>query len=260
MNHGTSRKLLHLGIGFALFLTAHCLSHAQAVITWGTPTFISGDADVAPVDTRLWAYNFGNASVSPTVNGVTFTGYASHTGNSDFTLTTVGSSIYHFPDSFGNTGAFYTALSSGYQDLLRSATFWSGSPANTQTMTLLNLIAGATYQIQFWVNDSRSKYHNTEIVTFSDAATDGNTVSVRFSNNGATLGQYVTGVFTAEEATQVINLGPYSPQINAATLGTVAIPEPSTYAALVGALALGWVVLCRRNKQRLSNREQADRC
>ena len=260
MNHGTSRKLVHLGIGVALFLTAHCLSHAQAVITWGTPTFISGDADVAAVDTRLWAYNFGNAAVSSVVNGVTFTGYASNTGNSDFTLTTVGSSIHQNATVFGNTGAFYTALSSGYQDLLRSATFWSGSLANTQTMTLLNLIVGTTYQIQFWVNDSRPNYHNTEIVTFSDAATDGNTVSVRFSNNGATLGQFVTGVFTAEDTTQVINLGPYSPQINAATLGTIAIPEPSTYAVLVGALALGWVVLCRRNKQGRSNGGQADSC
>jgi len=246
----TSRKLFRYSITIALFLTTYCLSQAQAVITWGTPTFISGDADVAAVDTRLWAYNFGTTSVSPVVNGVTFTGYASNTGNSDFTLTTVGSSIYQNATVFGNTGAFYTALSSGYQDLLRSATFWSTNhTTEIQTMTLLNLIAGATYQIQFWVNDSRPNYHNTEIVTFSDAATDGNTVSVRFSNNGATLGQYVVGTFTAEDTTQIIHLGPYSPQINAATLGTVAIPEPSTTALIVGAASLCGLLIFHRHRR-----------
>ena len=247
MNCGTPRKLFHFGINVVLFWAAHCLSHAQAVITWGTPTYISGDADVAAVETRLWAYNFGDSSKSPVVNGVTFTGYASKTGNSDFTLTTVGSSIYQNATVFGSTGAFYTSLSSGYQDLLRSATFWSTNhTTEIQTMTLLNLTVGETYQIQFWVNDSRPNYHNTEIVTFSDADIDGNTVSLRFSDNGATLGQYVVGTFTAEETTQIIHLGPYSPQINAATLGTVAIPEPSTYAVLVGVLALGFVVFRRR--------------
>ncbi|MCR6655611.1 MAG: PEP-CTERM sorting domain-containing protein [Opitutus sp.] len=245
MNCGTPRKLFRFGISVGLFLTAHCLSHAQAVITWGTPTFISGDADVAVVDTRIWAYNFGDASKSPVVNGVTFTGYASNTGNSDFTLTTVGSSIYHQKTVFGNAGDFFTSLSSDYQDLLRSATYWSGQTIHTQTMTLENLVVGTTYQIQFWVNDSRTAgYHNDEVVSFAD--TFDNSVDVRYSNNGATLGQYVIGTFTAEETTQIIHLGPYSPQINAATLGTVAIPEPSTYAVLVGVLALGLVVLCRR--------------
>jgi len=251
----TSGKLSRYSITIALFLTTYCLSHAQAVITWGTPTFISGDADVAAVDTRLWAYNFGDATVSPVVNGVTFTGYADAskptTGNSDFTFTTIGSSIYNQKTAFGNTGAFYTALSSGYQDLLRSATYWSTnySTPEIQTMTLHNLIVGASYQIQFWVNDSRAGYHNTEIVTFSDAAIDGNTVSVRYSNNGATLGQYVTGVFTAEETDQVIHLGPYSPQINAATLGTIAIPEPSTTALIVGAASLCGLLIFRRHRR-----------
>jgi len=247
MKFGSSRrKLSHLGGGVALFLTAQCLSHAQAEITWGMPTYISGDEDIAPVETRIWAYNFGNASVSPVVNGVTFTGYASNTGNSDFTLTTVGSSIYQNPNAFGNTGAFYTALSSGYQDLLRSATYWSGFIDHTQTMTLHNLIVGATYQIQFWVNDSRASYHNTEIVIFTDAVTDGNSVSVRYSDNGATLGQYVIGTFTAEDANQVIHLGPYSPQINAATLGLIAIPEPATTALIFGAASLCGMAFARR--------------
>ena len=254
MKHSTSRKLSRYSISIALFLAAHGLSHAQAVITWGTPTFISGDADVAAVDTRIWAYNFGDATVSPVVNGVTFTGYADAskptTGNSDFTFTTIGSSIYNQKTAFGNTGAFYTALSSGYQNLLRSATYWSTNyTSEIQTMTLHNLTVGATYQIQFWVNDSRPDYHNTEIVTFSDAATDGNTVSVRFSNNGATLGQYVTGVFTAEETDQVIHLGPYSPQINAATLGLVAIPEPATTALIVGAASLCGLLIFRRHRR-----------
>lgn len=246
MKNGTLRRVFHLGIGVAVFLAVQGLSRAQAVITWGTPTFISDDADVAPVDTRIWAYNFGNVSVSPVVNGVTFTGYASNTGNSDFTLTTVGSSIYQNATAFGNTGAFYTSLSSDYQNLLRSATYWSGYTTHTQTMTLQNLIVGATYQIQFWVNDSRASYHNTEVVSFSDALTDGNTVEVRYSDNGATLGQYVIGTFTAAETTQVIYLGPYSPQINAATLGLVTIPEPASGALVLGAASLFGLILNRR--------------
>ncbi len=247
MKLSTSRKISRYSISIALFLTAYCLSHAQAVITWGTPTFISGDADVAAVDTRIWAYNFGTAAVSPIVNGVTFTGYASNTGNSDFTLTTVGSTIYHFENSFGNPQAFYTSLSSGYQDLLRSATFWSGQLSHTQTMTLHNLAPGQTYQIQFWVNDSRASYHNTESVSFAD--TFGNEALVRYSNNGATLGQYVIGTFTAADETQTIDLGPYSPQINAATLGLAAIPEPATTALLLGAAAMIGAVLIRARRR-----------
>jgi hypothetical protein len=250
MNYKSSCKLYSLGISMALFLTAHGSAQAQAAITWSTPTFISGDADVAAVDTRIWAYNFGTASVSPTVNDVTFNGYASNTGNSDFTLTTVGSSIHQNSTVFGNTGSFYTSLSSGYQDLLRSATFWSGGTSNTQAITLQNLTAGATYQIQFWVNDSRPNYHNTEVVTFFD--TFNNTASVRFSDNGATLGQYVIGTFTAADTMQVINLGPYSPQINAATLGLVAIPEPSTYAVIFGAVSMISLALIRRRQRSVS--------
>jgi len=241
MIHSTSRQLSRFALSIALFLTAYCLSHAQAVITWGTPTFISGDADVVAVDTRIWAYNFGDVSKSPVVNGVTFTGYNSNTGNSHFTLTTVGSSIHQNTWAFAASNNDFNALSSNYQDLLRSATYWSGMTNHTQIMTLQDLTVGATYQIQFWVNDSRAGYHNSDIVTFFD--THGNTATLLY---GTTIGQYVTGTFTAADTTQIINLGPYSPQINAATLGLVAVPEPATYAAIIGALALGLVVLRRR--------------
>ncbi len=247
MNRNIPRKFSSICLGVAAFTLSLGSAHAQAIISWSTPTFITGDADVASVETRIWAYNFGTAAVSPIVNGVTFTGYASNTGNSDFTLTTVGSTIYHFPNSFGNTQAFYTSLSSGYQDLLRSATFWSGQLSHTQTMTLHNLTPGHTYQIQFWVNDSRASYHNTESVSFAD--TFGNEALVRYSNNGATLGQYVIGTFTAAAELQTIDLGPFSPQINAATLGLAAIPEPATTALLLGAAAMIGVVLIRARRR-----------
>lgn len=246
MNQVTSHKLCSIIISAVLFCAAHGLARAQAVISWTTPAFISGDADVAAVDTRIWAYNFGNASVSPVVNGVTFTGYASNTGNSDFTLTTVDSRIYQHATAFGSNLGFYTSLSSAYQNLLRSATYWSGSQSDIQTMTLLNLTPGAAYQIQFWVNDARAGYHDDAQVSFAD--TFGNTATLTYNNGGASLGQYVVGTFTATGTTQILNLGPYSPQINAATLGLVAIPEVSSSALILGAASMIGLALARRRR------------
>lgn len=217
---------------------------AQAVFTWGTPTYVNGDSDVATVTSRIWAHNFGDASASATINGVIFSGYASNSGNSNFTLTTVGSSIYQNTSAFGSSQAFYTALSDGYETMLRSATYWSGSLSNTQTMTLQNLTPGASYQIQFWVNDSRPSYHAGLYVSFAD--TFGNAANVFYNNGGNSLGQYVTGTFTAAATTQTIVLGPYSPQINGATLGLTAIPEPATTALSAGLAGLIGLIALRR--------------
>lgn len=47
-----------------------------SVITWGTPTDVSGDANVSTAGTLVSAYSFYGTTpiVSPVVNGVTFTG------------------------------------------------------------------------------------------------------------------------------------------------------------------------------------------
>ena len=50
---------------------------SAAVITWGTPTIISGDSDVNTQGTSLVALNIGGSGTgSPTLNGVTFDAFS----------------------------------------------------------------------------------------------------------------------------------------------------------------------------------------
>lgn len=235
------RSLLLSGLAVAVAALVTPRARAQAVVTWQSAHFITGDSDVSLNGTLVWAYNFGAGGTNPTINGVTFTG--TNSGSPGVTLTTVGSSFFNNAAAFKSTQSFYTSLSSGYQTLLQSASYWSGNTSNTQTMRFNDLIPGATYQFQVWVNDSRG-LHAGLSVTFSDQL--GNVGSVLYNNNGASLGQYIIGTFTAVGTTETLALGPYSPQMNAASLRLTAIPEPSTYAALAGAAVFGVVIYRRR--------------
>jgi PEP-CTERM motif len=169
---------------------------------------------------------------------------------SALTFTTLeGSVFYANPSAFGSGDPFYTNLSAGYQTLLQSSVYWDLSDTSVvNRITLNDLVSGNTYYVQLWVNDSRNDYGD-RVNLVSDG--DGHEIQLRFNDGTGTpsLGQYVTGTFIASGTTQDLLLSADSGntiQLNALTLSTSAIPEPSTYAVLAGLAALGCVILRRR--------------
>lgn len=238
-----------LGLLFLLIFTPAL--RAQAVVTWGSPTFISGDTDVAKTGTLVFAYNFTDDGASATVNGVTFTAESETSSALTFT-TTAGNSFYANSSAFGSEGSFYTNLSSGYQTLLQSSVYWDITDAEAFTtpdkITFNNLTTGNTYYMQFWVNDSRGDYSD-RVNLLSDGL--GHSAQLRFdAGTGAqSLGQFVTGSFVATGTTQDIKLSAAAGnaiQINALTFSVTAVPEPSTYAVFAGLAALGFCLYRRR--------------
>ena len=120
------------------------------------------------------------------------------------------------------------------------------SPAADGTLTIsaAALIAGDTYELQIF-SDSTDGTLNT--TTFSSA----NSVGLQ-DNDGSTdgVGQFVTGTFVATGSNEVVSI---SPGATYSVIGNVnlveeaaAVPEPSTYALLLGGLALLVIQLRRR--------------
>lgn len=221
---------------------------AQAVVTWDTPAFISGDSDITFSGSLVLAYNLTDESGNTTVNGITFTGVTGST--SALTFTTEEDSFFYTDSvSFASGSPPFTDLSGGYQVLLQSAAYWDLNDTSVvNRMTLNNLLDGNLYHLRLWVNDSRGDYSD-RVNLISDG--EGHEVQLRFDDGSYTssLGQYVTGTFVAEGTTQDILLSAHSGntiQLNALILSTSAIPEPSTYAALAGLVALGLASLRRR--------------
>ncbi len=84
------------------------------------------------------------------------------------------------------------------------------------TITLNNLVAGQQYQIQVWVNDSRSGGTTNRTETLTDAY--GNTVTLAYNSTYAAggVGQFAIGTFTAATTNQSFTMyGAASTQLNA---------------------------------------------
>ena len=253
----TTRRALLAAATLALATASHA-----AVVTWGAATNITpglaGDLNVSTAGTFVGALDFGNPASNTTVNGVTFTGINPGTipGNSftaaGFTLTTAAT---NFTNGGGPTGsAPFSNLSAPYQSLL-SGILGSNSIPGAMTLTMNNLVAGATYQFQWWNNNSI----NFGVGTTS--ATAGNAVSLNAnpSNTLGGLGQFAVGTFVADGtlsqaiafANTTANTGNLLNgfQLRQLAPAPSAVPEPGS--ALAGMLALGACAggLFRRNRR-----------
>jgi hypothetical protein len=229
-----------------------------AVVTWGAPQAISGDADVSTDGTLVAAFNVGDLAVaSATVNGVFFQGFVVQTtvtsaSSGNFSLSASGGDF--FLSSNADYGSVsppsppFTGLSAPYQTILGGATI-TAQPT-TFALTMGGLTPGESYQFQWWANLSGAVLPG---VSTLHAASAGNTVTLNDNPSGLEggLGQYVTGTFVADGTSQMITFLPVpaggpnsSAQLNAFQLRQ--IPEPSS----IGLLGLAAVTLGFRARLR----------
>jgi MYXO-CTERM domain-containing protein len=208
-----------------------------AIITWGTPTTISGDSDVITDGILVSAIDISTNAINPTVNGVTF---VSGTGAAGFSSGTV-------QNTFGSASAPFSGLSSSYKDLLMSGIFsYDGNnPAPMFTLTLTGLTINNTYKFQVWRNESVIDGANRQ----GDVVA-GNSVTLDQNSTEAAggVGQFVVGTFVADATTQAIAFsgGNVINLANAYQLRdvTVVVPEPT--GALLALLGLIGLVASRR--------------
>jgi hypothetical protein len=104
-------------------------------------------------------------------------------------------------------------LPANYQTILQGGAWNNGGAA---TVTLCNLVVGQQYEVQVWVDDSRSGGTTNRTETLTDAY--GNTVTLAYNSTYAAggVGQFATGTFTATATNQSFTMNSAaSTQLNA---------------------------------------------
>jgi len=189
--------------------------HAAA-ITWVAPVNITGDTDVSTLGTRLYAETWGAGT---TVNGVSFTSDSSKTGDGNVTIAFPASGGVSSTVVGGGSSAPYSQLSTAYKKLVQGLVNGGTGATGATTagiITLGGLTVGNCYQVQIWINDSRSgaasgaNSYPTRTAYLSSVG--GNSAGLAHYVGGTSssaaggLGQYVLGTFTADATSQVISL------------------------------------------------------
>ena len=244
-------------------------AHAQDVL-FGAVQTITGDsnllssggpsptAGITNIDAALF---FGP---SQTVDGVTFnstsnlavfkTGTTFTDGVFTLTATSGGFETYGanatLPIGPGASAAFNTVMTSG-------GVFATVANTTTGTLTIsaAALTLGATYEVQIF-NRSAAQANESTIFTSANSA---QVFDDQGGNNSANhIGEFVTGTFVATGLNEVITLssggGPDVPvlnDVNLVEINPATVPEPSTYALLLGGLAL--LTLQLRRQRHLSS-------
>jgi hypothetical protein len=245
----SSRSVLLCPAVAALLLLAATPSPAANTF-WDVPATVSSEADVSIAGTLLEAVNLssdGNGvPTTVTVNGVTFVGWAVNGGGISVSPGghfSVEAALGHFKNSFngfGSPGAPFSGLSPNYQTLLTSGMFpQSQIDGNDFTgglkLTISGLTVGDTYQFQWWTNDSRP-FATGPIFAMGGAISV--SLDPNFTNAAGGVGQHVTGTFTADNSTQVIDFTTTGNGNVENAFQLRLVPEPSTALLLVCGCAL----------------------
>ncbi len=246
----------HLLVGLlslaALSFSSFAQAQALVNINWNAGALdITDDSDVFMGGTIVQAYNIGTPNATAaTINGLTFDAVGVP---SDLSVQSVNFGTYVFAENPGylsstqvsNAGRYglpSATLSDDYQTLVFDGAYAAYPTTITLTMDVLEI--GHLYAFQWWSSDADGFFYHT-------SATGDLTLSANTSGSEGGLGQYGVGIFTATDTAMSIQFwsDDYLPLINGfqlRDLGAAPIPEPSTYAALAGFAALGFVLLRRR--------------
>lgn len=239
------------------------VSIANAAISWGSATTISDLSDISTNGTSVQAVNFYGASDYATLNGVFF-GFASFTDNTasasfgsneGLLLIEAGAGAgglrIDAVGTYGTVSEPYNSLGLNYKKLLDNSVYRDSSD-RIMNLTFQNLNIGDRYEVQFWANNSLAA-GSGENTILTDGSANAVTLDQNSTDAEGGIGQFVIGTFTATMTTEAITASTtgFSTSISAfqiRNLGTV--PEPSSYAAILGGLSLCFVCCRRRQKVR----------
>jgi hypothetical protein len=201
-------------VATATYITT--MAPQAASITWNAPASIEGDSDVSTNGVSIYAYDWNGSSLN--VNGVNFTAPGTNVGLSGFDNV--------LPVFANGSGGQADALDPYYENLINGATYVAAP--SLCTVTLENLTAGDQYQVQLWVDDSRSCCPG-KTETASDTSGNSVDLSLNVSGEAGGLGQYVIGTFTATNSSEVIHLlgaEDYAGSLNAIQLRDLTTATP----------------------------------
>ena len=246
--------LKHMAASVLASLTIAVSANA-AVVTWQAPATISADTDVLTTGSLVGAYIPGANALATTVNGVAFTSVfvANAYDNTTTTSLNFGSvatlagapGLYGFAQYESGTPS---SLSTDYTKLFSGGVGPAAAVTTTFTLTLNNLTIGQAYLFQTWVNDSRGSVAGGRTETLTSGGSTSGTLAYNVGASDGSAGSFVIGSFTADSATQAITYNANNfAQINAFQLRADAVPEPSTYALVLGGIAT--LFLIRRRVQ-----------
>ncbi len=210
------------------------------------PLSLSGYTDI----TLVQAQNFGGNAQSVTTAGLQTINFANAPENNAAPSGTVSAVFYGGSETNANLFAGDTG-SAAFNAVLDSQSWATQQPANRQTVRIGSLTDGQTYIVQFLFSDQRSG--NGGRTQFLADATSGGNLSAEFSTASPTS---VMGTFTASGAFQDVFIfpglstsNPNDSTVAGFTLySATAIPEPSSFSALAGFMAVGAVALRRRRQ------------
>ena len=209
-----------------------------AVVTWQTPSTITGASDVTLQGTYYgsWAPYNGGASSTP-VNGVSFQGF---------------SDLPSFTHNFDDGGGFWgtSTPDANYNSLLSYGTYAYSS--DNRTFSWAGMTEGHTYLVQLWISDPRN-IGVSRAATVSSGVGDISAI-LNYPADGTGPGNYIIGTFVAGPGgSQSIVIDPSqngdgssgSAQVNLVQVRDLGvIPEPSCV-VLAG---LGMLGLLRRRR------------
>jgi hypothetical protein len=217
-------------------------AHGQV---FGSSTSATQDSDVfAGAGGTALAWDFSDSELSTTtlVNGVTFSGDQDNaiTGV-DFSYVLTGAG--HDQNGVDDTALGSTGGSANYAYILQHLAYTTNTPAS---LTFTGLKAGDSYELQVFAGGGASGPETlTDSSTIPLPNSPSGTLNYGAAYNPAVAG-FINETFTASvSGTETIDLsGPGYIIVSAVNLQVV--PEPSTYALMLG--ALGCLIFLVRRK------------